>query len=260
LTYSYSSLLKNNSKFRISFALVVLYLHFILAKLKVKYSPLISQASGAIGDAVAACNRYGSYMRARNGPLPSGSAYWEYYKLLLQDVVALWEALSLQNKLQWVAASQSIPRSYAFGERSTLPGYNYFLSVNMNLLMFGLASLDLPPVHSNCEMPSSVSLLADVSAPSLVITVEDNSLANVYAKVFVTPSLAAGKTFFKNDLRLLKLCSVSVLNSFELYPEFLVRFPTGLVSGSNVFCKVEFFNSVVCNSSQPLYSSVSLVA
>jgi hypothetical protein len=213
--------------------------------MKALWSPLVSDVSGSLGQVVASKNRYGSYLRARNGPNHSAAPNWQLVRDNGQYLCSIWQSLSLDSQIAWSQASNLHQKSYAFGSASTLPGYNYFLSVNQNRLLFSLAEILLPPVYEVAEMPASLTLAYNVATQSLIVNLAPDSLPNYYTKLFATPPLSSGKSYFKNRLGLLFLAWSS-------------RFLKTFAPGDLLFFKAVNFNSVGCTVSQPFYIRVAI--
>ncbi len=235
-----------------------LYIRFIFnicyRYMKTLWSPLVSDCSGAVGDVVAARNRYGSYMRLRNGPAASGSPFWEIIKDLTHSYSLLWADVPHETKLLWSQASNRVLKSYAFGQKSTLPGYNYYISCNVNLSLCGLSAIDVPPVHQPCECLISNSVSYDEVSENLAYVSEVATTVNKFIKVFATVGIGLGRTKIYNDYRLLVVDSAVNLADANLYGQYLTRFSGAPVSGKRLFFKSFVFDSVHCSQSQPIYS------
>jgi hypothetical protein len=217
------------------------------------YSPLVSQVSGSAGELVAAHNRYGPYLRHRAGPAASGSLYWQAIKDNTASLLASWQALSYASKLAWRAASDILVRSFGLGSRSTLPAYNYYLSVNGNRLLAGLAAIPLPPPPGFCLEISVAAATADVSAQQVVVNASSTSSEDLYTKIFATKQISLGVTYYSNQLRLVAVVETSLLVDYDLTAAYLSRFIDPLVLNRQIFFKLINFNSYHGSTSEPYH-------
>lgn len=224
--------------------------------MKVEYSPILSQASGSLGEITAATNRYGSYFRHRNGPDMSTNAFWQVIKARTAAVIVEWQELSYDAQVRWSEASGEISKSYAFGKRSTLPGYNYFLHVNTNRNLFLLGSVYEPPVRSHVEMPNFVVDSSAQEPESLVVSLSPLPASHIYLKLFSTPTFSPGQNFFTNRLGLTVAAQGLTIDGYDMYTDWYDRFLDKFDTGCRIFFKAILFDSVSCCLSEPQFSSL----
>ncbi len=69
-----------------------------------------------------------------------------------------WRTLSEEQRLSWCVAGQSKKTRRRLGQCWPLPGFNYFMRVNVYLVNRGQAQLDLPPADDPQSMASGPTL------------------------------------------------------------------------------------------------------
>lgn len=228
--------------------------------MKVQYSPLLSQASGSCGDITASRNRYGSYFKSKGGGSAAGSPYWEFVRDNNQAIMTYWSTLSYAQKMAWQAASDYHLKSYSFGNQSTLPGYNYFLSCNNNLLLCGQAIIDTPPPYGVAEMPDNVSLSTNVSTQSLILSYNNTLSNDYYTKIFITAPVKSGVTWYNNKLRFLQASQSNDIAPADLSAHYAARFAVPFEVGHQIFVKLVNFNTEFCAQSQPFVKRFEIAA
>jgi len=219
--------------------------------MKALWSPLVSQVSGSMGSIVAASNRYGSYMRFRNGPDNSASTYWQAIRDNNLSLMARWKTLTGEQRIAWNLASSYHLKSYSFGKQSTLPGYNYYLSVNNNRFLCGLSPDDTPPPYGVAVMPDNVSLSSDVSLQNLEISYINDLSNEYYTKIFITKPLSASLTYYNNQYRFLESSGAEQMPSMDISSSYGSRFLLPFAVGDAIAVRLINFNSNFGACSQP---------
>jgi hypothetical protein len=228
--------------------------------MKALWSPLVSQVSGSMGTLVAASNRYGSYLRFRNGPNNTLSPYWQSIRDNNLALIASWQLLTYNQKLQWSIASSMHLKSYSFGNHTTLPGYNYFLSVNNNRFLAGLSVISTPPVYGIAAMPTNVTLSPTIATQILLLDY-NNALSDEYfTKIFITDPVKQGVTYYKNRLRLLTCVQSNTINDLDISAIYSARFTTPFIASDQIIVKLINFNSVPCACSEPFQQRFEVAA
>lgn len=219
--------------------------------MKALWSPLVSQVSGSMGSLCAASNRYGFYLRYRNGPDNSASTYWQAIRDNNLSLMARWQSLTGDKRFEWCAASQYHLRSYSFGKQSTLPGYNYYLSVNNNRFLCGLSPDDTPPPYGVAVMPDNLELSSNVSLQNLELSYTNSLTNEYYTKIFITKPLPASLTYYRNEFRFLESSGTEQLPSLDISSSYAARFLLPFAVGDVIVVKLVNFNSNFGACSQP---------
>lgn len=228
--------------------------------MKALWSPLVSQVTGSMGSICAASNRYGSYMRFRKGPNNSASTYWQAIRDNNLALMARWKTLSSSQIFAWNLASSNHLRSYAFGSKSTLPGYNYYLSVNNNRFLCGLSPDDTPPPYGIAAMPDNVNLSYDIALQTLEINYTNALPDGYFTKVFITKPLPASISYYRNEFRFLEADPAFELSSLDISSSYAARFLLPFSAGQAIAVKLINFNSSFGAVSQPFEKRFEIAA
>ncbi|GAI55212.1 unnamed protein product, partial [marine sediment metagenome] len=78
----------------------------------------------------------------------------------LAKLVAFWPTLSQANKDSWTENLVPYLHTTPWGDTKTLSGYQCFLSVNLNRLLYGYAAMAGSPVYHSYSPPPAFTLTA----------------------------------------------------------------------------------------------------
>ena len=126
--------------------------------------------SGKCGDVVWQRNPYGQisykYFIPANPRTPAQLAVRGSFG----SVSKRWRTLTEPQRLSWCVAGQSKKTRRRLGQCWPLPGFNYFMRVNVYLVNHGQAPVDLPPGDTPQLTPSgpTLSQMLSLQARSLL--------------------------------------------------------------------------------------------
>lgn len=176
--------------------------------MKIKFGMMMTDGRGKLGGQVASKNRAGAYVRTKTSPVNPQSTSQSQVRASFAAVSALWRALSDQNRASWNEAVNNWQRTDVFGDLKTPSGFNLFMRLCTPLQN---AFNDVIISHyapSPVEMPALSEVTATHTSPAgtldLATTVaNDVDLEQYVYNVYATAPQSAGKSFVKNEFRLL---------------------------------------------------------
>jgi len=104
---------------------------------RVTYGESITEYAGSIGGVTFLRNASGPIAKLRSNPPVNPSPDQATYQNNLAKCVAYWPTLSQANKDAWDAFAAAHPHTTPWGKEKTLSGYQWFMSVNLMLLLIG---------------------------------------------------------------------------------------------------------------------------
>lgn len=196
--------------------------------MKVKWSGIgMVDGRGKINGSVASKNRSGAYVRTKVTPVNPQSPRQLAVRSTFATISAMWRGLGQVNRDSWNSAVEDWQRTDVFGDLKKPSGFNLFMRLCTPLHnAFNdviIASYAPTPV----EMPAVTEVFANYTispyALNLVPTIVTNAridLDEYVFNVYATPALSNGKSFVKNDFRLIgyveaNATSTNVLDMYE---------------------------------------------
>lgn len=177
--------------------------------MKIKYSALVSDARGKLNGSVASKNRYGNYLRNKITPSNPQTTSQMRFRSLFGSISKNWGALTQSQRNAWDQFAEEHPFNDIFGDSKILQGSAMHQKSNMNLAKVNLPFISVPgePISlpaidlitvSLSILPVGTINLLEVDIGFSGQTVEDMSIV-----VYATPPVSAGRSFVKNDYRLI---------------------------------------------------------
>lgn len=197
--------------------------------MKIKYSALVSGASGKLNGSVAANNRYGAYFRNKGIVTNVQSATQMAVRSVFGAISKMWRQLTDGEREAWKNYSKEHPYNDIFGDSRILQGSSFFQKVNMNLHKANLPLLESPlapaPLGALVEVGVAGTAAAnELTALSALARFDEVPTANTLLAIYATPAMSAGRSFVKNDFRLIEVHSFTpatedvtadILDSYE---------------------------------------------
>ena len=163
----------------------------------IKYSAIVSGASGKIGGNVFARNSSGAYARSWVKPVNTNTAKQQAVRNKFADTISAWRNVAPSDQAAWESMSPQYPYTNRLGEASQYTGQQLFNHLNMNLAVVGATALTYPLVPQTFATTSVTSLtMVDTAG---VLTTADLLLSAVGTAtesviVDITPSMSGGIT------------------------------------------------------------------
>ena len=110
---------------------------------------------GRCGNTVWQRNRYGQISYPYHVPANLNTQAQRCVRAHFGEVSARWRTLSEVQRRSWQTASQDKRTRRRLGKRYPLPGFNYFVQVNVAQLNRGLAQVDWPPAVGGEPRPAA---------------------------------------------------------------------------------------------------------
>lgn len=125
---------------------------------RVTYGDSITEYAGSIGGVTFQRNPSGPIAKLRSRPIVNPSPDQSIYQINMAKSVAFWPTLSQVNKDLWDAFAVAHDHTTPWGETKTLSGYQWFLSVSLNMLFMERAILSSPPAWVVYSPPPSFTI------------------------------------------------------------------------------------------------------
>jgi hypothetical protein len=104
--------------------------------------------SGKLGKVVFQRSRWGGQLCYRwHAPKNPRSPAQQSIRALFGSISARWATLSEEQRQQWIKVGRTKKTRNRLG-CGPMPGYNYFVKINMMLAFRGLPQVDLPPDYT----------------------------------------------------------------------------------------------------------------
>lgn len=176
--------------------------------MKIKWGMMMTDGRGKLGGQVASKNRAGAYVRTKVTPVNQQSLAQSQVRSSFATISALWRGLTDKNRASWNEAVNNWQKTDIFGDLKTPSGFNLFMRLCTPLQnAFGdviIGSYAPTPVEMPALKEVTATYTTGTNALDLATDVAnaldlDQYVYNVYA----TAPQSAGKSFVKNDFRLL---------------------------------------------------------
>lgn len=214
--------------------------------MRIKWSALVSDVRGKLNGSVASKNRYGSYLRNKVTPTNPQTASQMRVRGTFGAISRLWGGLTDSQRKAWETFSQKNKISNIFGDLVTLQGNAMFQRCNMNLSKIDVPYISVP----GFPLPPAIIEDAKIAVTKVDkdITVMDASVVfdgipgegNVIV-VYATPPISAGRSFTKNELRLIAFGTVderSATTEIDILNKYSEIFGTVLEDGEHIDARV----------------------
>lgn len=157
------------------------------------------------------------------------------------SISSAWSSLTDGERTSFNSFVGDYARTDIFGDLRNPSGKALFQRLNQNLL------LTQQPQITTCVAPSAVPFAnldtsnGDVSNTELVVSTLGDTTGSKLM-VWATPSLSQGKSFIKNDLRLIEVVDGAVTNDINIWDSYVAKFglPT---AGANIHVGVRVVNA-----------------
>lgn len=170
---------------------------------KILLGGTIGDARGSSGATVYSKNQFGAYIRQKVSPVQPRTPTQTLVRQVFADLSKRWATiLSDAQRTAWIALAAANPVIDVFGNSQILTGIQFFQRVNRNLQSIATAILDDAPADQNVTNLQSLSVAADASAGTVVLTFTATPLGlNDAFVIFATPLLNPGRQFTKSFMR-----------------------------------------------------------
>ena len=171
--------------------------------MKLKFGALVVDGSGKIGGHVVSKNRGGKYLRTKSTPTNPQTQAQTAQRATLGGLASSWPLLTDEQRLSFNSAVNDFIGTDIFGDQRTPSGNNLYVGLNMNTTNGGFPLLTSAPAKENVNLPVNLSATFDLSSQTLRINLATALEDDAQILVYATPSLSPGKSYAKNQFRLI---------------------------------------------------------
>lgn len=179
--------------------------------MKIKWSGIgMVDGRGKINGSVASKNRAGAYVRTKVTPVNRQTLAQQAVRSSFATVSSLWRGLTDTNRASWNEAVVNWQKTDIFGDLKTPSGFQLFMRLctplqnafnDVIIQLYAPTPMEMPAI-------SSVTATVDLTANTFVLdTNVDNessiTLTQFVYNVYATAPLSAGRSYVKNDYRLI---------------------------------------------------------
>ncbi len=209
----------------------------------VKYSPLIAEARGKVGDVVFSRNAYAAYVRDHVIPANPNTASQQNVRADMTAASQKWQTLTDVQRKQWESQACEFTRRNIFGDEVCLNGYNWFIRASLNRLAAGFFILTVPiyppaPIQYHLD-----SLVADTTAGTMTIAWSPANHINHRIIVYATPGMSTGINFVKSEYRQIASILFAQTSPRNIAADYIAVFGALPVAGTKVFVKIRGVNT-----------------
>lgn len=224
----------------------------------VKYSPLIAEARGTVGDVVFSRNTYGAYVRDHVVPTFPNTTAQQTVNGRVTSLSQAWGSLTVLQRRQWNEFAQAYNRTNIFGDKAPYSGYNLFMKSNLNLAAIGLGTNNTPSRRSKINQTSLRGLTIDNTGSSYTILFTPAITIRESLIVYATAQLSPGINFVKSEYRQIAILNSGSTSPVNLFAPYVAKFGALPAAGLKSFCKVRLVSKTSGYSS--VESSIGAIA
>lgn len=228
--------------------------------MKIKFGALVVDGRGKIGGHVASKNRAGAYLRTKVTPVNPQTDAQTAVRSALSYLSESWRTLTADERAAWNTAVENFKRTNIFGDIKTPSGLNLYNRLNLNLNAAGAAYITNPPAPSSTEALTSITPAAAAGADTFTVAFAPTPVpANYKLVIEATPMVSAGKTFLKNQFRIIQVFSAAATSPANIKAAYEAKFGT-LVAGQKIGVRAKLVNTDTGLTSLPLQKEIIVAA
>lgn len=228
--------------------------------MKAKFGAIVVDGRGKIGGHVASKNKAGAYFRTKVTPSnPRSNAQLAIRSALTANAQG-WRALTESQRNAWNGAVGDFKKTNIFGDSHNPSGFNLFVRLNTTLANIGEAAITVPPAVASIGYCQGLSVAADASAHTLILTFAEAIPAGITAVVAATPQLSPGKNFVKSDLRIIGFIDAAETSPRDASADYTAKFGAVSTVGLKITVQVYFVDIASGLSGLPVQASTIVVA
>lgn len=168
----------------------------------IRFSAMVDQALGSVGQVTFSKNRYGPVTRARVAPVNPKTSRQLAVRAAFKTASQAWASLGASTQAAWNAFAAAHPMSDRLGNSRILAGNAMFTEVTANRALCGLAAPTLPPATGGL-FPAAPSAAAAVASTGVItITTASQTVSTGFYLISSTPGMSQGAVFAGSKLRL----------------------------------------------------------
>lgn len=225
--------------------------------MKVKWSGIGAvEGRGKLNGSVASRNRAGSYFRVKVSGVNPQTSFQQAARNLLTSFSQGWRSLTQAQRDAWDAAVSDFARTDIFGDLRNPTGKNLYSRLNVNLANAGQTAITDPPLPAGGGQVVAGAVVMTNGGAKTVAHTEDTAGHTVL--VFATPGVSPGKSFLKNDYRLISTFTGGAASPADIAAAYQARFGEPTV-GTKVGVRLVSVNDTTGETSVPSESQTIVV-
>lgn len=152
---------------------------------RVLYTGSVSEIRGSVAGSTYQRNPSGTIVKNKNNQRFSSSNNQLLSQQSFSQIATMWSGISAGNKDEWNAFAHTFSRTDFYSRVKSLNGFQWFGSINRNLLLVGAATLDAPPADANViALPTFTLTYSSSTLDFNFLTPQD--LTSYYVVCFAT--------------------------------------------------------------------------
>lgn len=169
----------------------------------IKYSALVAEARGKLGDVVLSRNTYGAYVRSKGVLIDPTTARQLAVRARLTTASQAWRVLTDSQRLAWHDASQRASRHNVFGDQAPLSGNNFFIKKYLRAVAAGVPPPTNPPRDFAPTAMISIGFYSLSEAGGIGVVADPTSTGSDHiAFIWAATNISAGRNFVSSQYRL----------------------------------------------------------
>lgn len=205
---------------------------------KIKTTAMVSEIRNSVAGTTFSVNGYGAYIRTKVTPTNPQTSYQQAQRQLLGALSSGWRSLTQAQRDAWNSAVGNFKQTDVFGDAQTLTGQTLYIMLNTNLSNAGEEVLDNPPSPQAIPAIAIAAVSAVVTGHVLTLTIDPVAIpAEHKLFVYATAPVSAGKSYLKNEMRLIvagATATAGVVTLTEDYANRFGEFAAGLKIGVGI--------------------------
>jgi hypothetical protein len=227
---------------------------------KLLFTAVVADMRNKLNGTVFSKNRYGAYARTKVTPVNPQTTSQQNVRNRLSTNSQAWRGLTENQRQGWIDAAPNFPFTDIFGNSKILSGSALYVQLNNNLAGIAVAAIPDAPLPVAIPAIESLSVAADDSANTVIITFTPTPIAADFTIVIeATPNVTPGKTFVKNLFRTVAFASPTTASPYDLSADYNAIFGNP-VAGQKIFVRVRLISEITGQSGIPLQAVTIVVA
>jgi hypothetical protein len=215
---------------------------------KIKFSALVTDASGSVGGNIFSRNASGPYVKSFTMPHNPNTQKQQDVRAAFAVNISAWKNLTKAQQQLWIDAAPQYPYNNSLGEARQYTGQQLYNKLNQNLYVAGQAAISTPLVPKTFSSQSMVGLEMSKTAGVLTLAnveLDQTGSADEALIVSVTTSLSGGitrpgKGLFK---QVIVVPSADADENTDFTAEYLALYGTP-ETGTTIFVRVDKINKL----------------
>lgn len=206
--------------------------------MKTKYSSLIEDARGKVGNLVASTGKGGSYMRGRVIPMNPKSTAQTAVRARMSTYSQAWKSLTENQRTLWNNAVEDWKNSDVFGNKLIPSGFNLYCSLNINIAMLGGVAITEPPAQVSVPALTTLSATQVHAGATTVTFTPTPSDADTQYVIEATKPMSAGRSKAFSEYRHVKILASGATSPQVITADYATKFGGPGLAGEKVFFRV----------------------